>query len=289
LASLLPAQPTGEVITQPFRPEPTAVGARHPIVRDLPNPQAWGRWTRQIGATAQGGETLLSGVGGRPLLTIAEAGEGRVAAFWSDQPWLWARGYDGGGPHGEMLRRLLHWLMGEPELEAERLTLAADGQSLTVSRSSLAAAPEPVTIIAPDGTQSALTLAPEGPGAWSATLPASGFGLYEARAGALRAFAAVGPLNPREVSALNATPDLMAPIAEASGGAVIMTGEAADQLPEVRRVEGGGRLSGDGWIGLRRNAAYTVRAATATPFGPAWAWAVLGAALFMLGWRRETR
>ena len=289
LGGLLPARPTGEVLTQPYRPEPTAAGARHPIIRGLPSPQAWGRWTRLIGAQAQGGETLLSGTGGRPLLTIAEAGEGRVAAIWSDQPWLWARGYDGGGPHGEMLRRLIHWLMGEPELEAERLTLAADGQSLSVNRSSLASAPDPVTVIAPDGTQTSLTLSPQGPGAWTTTMPTTGFGLYEARSGALRAFAAVGPLNPREVSALTATPDLIAPMTDASGGSVRLTGESADQLPDVRRVDAGGRMTGDGWIGLRRNAAYTVRAATATPFGPAWAWALLGTALFMAGWRRETR
>lgn len=289
LGGLLPAQPTGEVLTGPFRPAPTEIGARHPIVRGLPNPQSWGRWTRLVAADAERGETLLSGAGGRPLLTVAEEGEGRVAAFWSDQPWLWARGYDGGGPHGELLRRLIHWLMGEPELEAERLTLAAEGQSLMVSRSSLAAAPDPVTVIAPGGEQTALALAPDGPGAWTASFPAAGLGLYEARSGALRAFAALGPLNPREIAALNATPDLVAPLAQGSGGGVILTGEAGNRLPELRRIEGGGRLSGEGWIGLRRNEAYTVRAATATPLGPAWAWALLGAVLFMAGWRRETR
>ncbi len=73
----------------------------------------------------------------RPLLVLDRAGHGRVAQLWSDQAWLWARGYDGGGPHGELLRRLAHWLMQEPELEDERLTLEASAQGLEIERSTL--------------------------------------------------------------------------------------------------------------------------------------------------------
>ncbi len=289
LGSILPAEPTGQVLTTPYRPAPTALGARHPIVRDLAAPESWGRWTRQVGARAVRGQTLLSGANGLPLLTIDTAGAGRVAAFWSDQPWLWARGYEGGGPHGELLRRLIHWLMGEPELDAERLTLEAEGDVLTVRRSSLSDDPGPVSLIAPDGTESLVALSRTGAGAWAATLAASNLGLYEARSGDLRAFVAVGPLNPREAASLQASPDLMAPIAEATDGGVVLLGETAEILPEVRRVAEGARTTGAGWIGLRRNGAYTVRTAAAAPFGPAWGWALLGAGLFMLGWRRETR
>lgn len=289
LAAIMPAQPSGQVFTTPYRPTPTELGSRHPIIRGLPHPEAWGRWTRLVGAQATSGQTLLSGTGGRPLLTISTAGRGRVATFWSDQPWLWARGYDGGGPHGELLRRLIHWLMGEPELEAERLTATVDGPSLLVSRSTLSAAPEPVTVVAPDGTPSVVPLTASAPGIWTGQIATPAQGLYEARSGALRAFAAVGPLNPREAAALTATPALLAPVASASGGSVVLTGEDGSRLPEIRRIDGGGRLAGDGWIGLRRNAAYTLRTATATPVGPAWLWALVGAGLFMFGWRRETR
>ena len=40
-----------------------------------------------------------------------------VAQLMSDQIWLWARGFEGGGPQAELLRRLAHWLMQEPEAE----------------------------------------------------------------------------------------------------------------------------------------------------------------------------
>ncbi|MFZ4120126.1 MAG: hypothetical protein ACOYKM_00555 [Caulobacterales bacterium] len=289
LAAILPAQPTGQVVTTPYRPTPTEIGARHPIIRGLPDPARWGRWTRQIAARATSGQTLLSGAGDQPLLTIATAGRGRVAQFWSDQVWLWARGYEGGGPHGELLRRLLHWLMQEPELDAERLTLTTEGNTLTVQRSTLADAAAPAVIVAPDGSETQITFSAAGPGLWRAQMAATAQGLYEARSQDLRAFAAVGPLNPVEAEALNATAERLQPLVQQTGGGEALLGEDGRNLPELRRVDANARTSGEGWLGLRRNEAYVVRSAASQPLGPGWLWALLGLALFMFGWRRETR
>ncbi|HWA01081.1 MAG TPA: hypothetical protein VG841_12280 [Caulobacterales bacterium] len=287
LASILPSQPTGQVIERAFRPAPTPLGARHPVVRGLANPERWGRWTREIDARASSGQTVLQGADGRPLLVLDRAGKGRVAQLWSDQIWLWARGYDGGGPHGELLRRLAHWLMQEPELEDERLTLDASGEGLRLERSTLGAAPAPIDLIAPSGQHSTVPLAPSSPGVWRAEASAPEQGLYEARSGDLRAFAAVGPLNPREAAALAANPEILRPLAQATHGGVVLTGEDGRRLPDIRRVGASESAAGDGWIGLRRNGAYVVRAAVATPLGASWIWAVVGVALLMIGWRRE--
>jgi hypothetical protein len=289
LAGILPSQPTGEISTHIFRPAPTALGRRHPVVRGLPSPERWGRWTRQIDARATGGQTVLQGADGRPLLVLDRAGRGRVAQLWSDQPWLWARGYDGGGPHGELLRRLAHWLMQEPELEEERLSMDPGPRGLEIVRSTLGDAPGAVELTAPSGARSSVALGESAPGLWRADAPSSEQGLYEARAGDLRAFAAVGPLNPREAAALNADPEILRPFAQSTGGSVFMTGESGQRLPALRRIDRGARASGDTWIGIERNGAYIVRAAAASPLGPGWAWAALGLALLMLGWRREGR
>ncbi|MGH6950911.1 MAG: hypothetical protein ACREH4_08565, partial [Vitreimonas sp.] len=288
LAGILPSQPTGEVMSQVYRPMPSALGRRHPVVRGLPSPDRWGRWTRQIEAQASGGQTVLQGAGGRPLLVLDRAGAGRVAQFWSDQPWLWARGYDGGGPHGELLRRLAHWLMQEPELEDERLSLEPERGALEIERSTLNASAEPVEIIAPSGERSTVTLGETSPGLFRGEAPASEQGLYEARSGNLRAFAAVGPLNPREAAALAADPDILRPFANATGGSVFMTGEDGRRLPQIRRIDRGANASGGDWIGIERNGAYVVRAARASPLGPGWLWAAVGMGLLMLGWRRES-
>jgi hypothetical protein len=247
-----------------------------------------GRWTMQVDARATSGHTVLQGADGRPLLVLDRAGAGRVAQLWSDQPWLWARGYDGGGPHGELLRRLAHWLMQEPELEDERLSLDPGGAGLEIERSTLGGAPGAVELIAPSGARSSVTLGESAPGLYRGEAPSGEQGLYEARTGNLRAFAAVGPLNPREAAALAADPEILRPFAQATGGGVVMTGEDGRRLPEVRRIERGARATGDGWIGVERNGAYVVRAAAATPLGPGWAWALIGTALLMLGWRRES-
>jgi hypothetical protein len=201
---------------------------------------------------------------------------------------LWARGFDGGGPHGELLRRLAHWLMQEPELEDERLTLDDGPSGLEVERSTLGNAPGPIDIISPSGAHLAAALDQREPGLWRGVTPVTEQGLYEARSGNLRAFAAVGPLNPREAAALAANPEILRPYAQASGGSVQLTGEDGRRLPDVRRVDRGGSAAGNGWIGIRRNGAYTVRAAQASPLGPGWAWALVGLALLMWGWRRES-
>ncbi|MBL8551446.1 MAG: hypothetical protein JNJ73_15785 [Hyphomonadaceae bacterium] len=288
LAAILPSRPTGQIIQRAYRPEPTALGLRHPVVRGLPNPAGWGRWTRLVEAQASGGQTVLSGMG-RPLLVLDRAGQGRIAQLWSDQAWLWARGYQGGGPHGELLRRLAHWLMQEPELEEERLSLTPDSGGLRIERATLGPAPAPIDLIDPSGAVSRVELAAAEPGVWRAETPAPAQGLYEARSGSLRAFAAVGPLNPREAAALSATGDLIRPLTNATGGGLYFAGENGQQLPQVRRVEKGADASGGDWMGFRRNGAYVVRSAAAQPLGPGIAWAAFGLLLFMLGWRREAR
>ena len=81
-----------------------------------------------IGANKIAGQTVMAGRDGQPLLVLDRVGKGRVAELMSDQTWLWARGFEGGGPQAELLRRLAHWLMKEPELEAETLSAADRGR-----------------------------------------------------------------------------------------------------------------------------------------------------------------
>ena len=287
LAGILPSQPTGQIIEQPYRPVVTALGLRHPVTRGLPNAESWGHWTREIDARASSGQVVMSGVNQRPLLVLGRAGRGRVAQLWSDQAWLWARGYDGGGPHAELLRRLAHWLMQEPELDDERLSLRATPEGVTAERATLGAAPGAVEILNPKGVTTSAPFAEIAPGLYRADAPASEQGLYEARQGALRAFAAVGPLNPKEAAAVDATDDILKPVAQVSGGAISFIGERGERLPQVRRIERGASAHGAGWIGLERKGAYTVRASAAEPFGPGIAWAIAGLLLLMFSWRRE--
>jgi len=121
LMDVLPARPTGQVRVEPFRPALSDVGRRHPVTAGLPGagqageqPQ-WGRWFQMVDTDPQRGNALLAGIAGKPVLMLDRVGKGRVAQMTSDQAWLWARGFQGGGPQAELLRRMAHWLMKEPD------------------------------------------------------------------------------------------------------------------------------------------------------------------------------
>ncbi len=292
LAAVLPAQPTGEVITKPFKPMVTPQGFAHPVTRDLAGantekaPPSWGRWFRLIGAQTVTGETVMSGPGDKPLLVLDRVGKGRVAELLSDQGWLWARGFEGGGPEAELLRRLAHWLMKEPELEEEKLTASITGGDLKVERRTMAGEPLPVTVTTPAGQTAPVPLTKVEPGLWRGTYKADALGLYRVTDGKLSAVAAAGPLNPKEVSDMRATDRLLSPVVEQSGGAVRWL---ADGMPDIRRVERGRRMAGDGWMGVAANQASRVTSVDQTPLLPAWAALVLLIGTLMLAWRQEGR
>jgi hypothetical protein len=293
LASVLPAQPTGDVVEKPFKPALTQTGEAHPVTRGLQGanegtkPAGWGRWFRIIGANTVAGETLMSGPDNRPLLVLDHVGKGRVAEILSDQGWLWARGFEGGGPEAELLRRLAHWLMKEPELDDERLTAAiADGR-IEIERQTLAASARPVTLTWPSGRKLVLPLTQVEPGLWRASAKADELGLYRATDGTLSAVTASGPLNPKEVADVRATDAILQPIARATGGSVHWLADGG--VPQIRRVAPGRLAAGSNWIGLRANSAYRVTQVEQEPLLPPWLalFLVLGSLLF--AWRMEGR
>ena len=293
LAAVLPAQPTGEVVNQGYKPVVTALGQAHPVTQDLPGanteagaPPSWGRWFRIVGANKIAGETLMSGPGDKPLLVLDNVQKGRVAELLSDQVWLWSRGFEGGGPQAELLRRLAHWLMKEPELEEERLSATIADGTIAIERRTMADTAQPVTLTYPDGKTATLTMAKVEPGRFRATAKADELGLYRMTDGTLSAVAAAGPLNPKEVADVRATASILSPIADASGGSVHWL---ADGVPDVRRVGASGNAAGSSWIGLRRNEAYRVTSVEQQPLLPPWLALILLLGTLLIAWRVEGR
>jgi hypothetical protein len=292
LASVLPAAPTGDIVAQGYKPLVTPQGEAHPVTRDLPGansggtPPTWGRWFRLIGANKITGETIMSGPGDRPLLVLDNVGKGRVAELLSDQGWLWTRGFEGGGPEAELLRRLAHWLMKEPELEEERLSATIVNGEIAIERRTMADSAAAVTLTFPSGRKQTVTLAKSAPGLWRGRVKADELGLYRLDDGKLSAVAAAGPLNPKEVADMRATDSILKPVAQASGGSVRWL---SDGLPSVRRVNADAPASGDGWIGLKRNGAYRVTAVEQQPLLPPWAALLLLLGTLLLAWRMEGR
>ena len=294
LGPVLPAVPTGEIIEEPYRAAISPIGMRHPVTRDLPGaasePPAWSEWFRLVDTDAIAGDIAMTGPGDRPLLVLAHEGDGRVAMLLSDQAWLWARGYEGGGPHAALLRRLLHWLMREPELEEEALTAHSEGRDLIVERQTLADAPPQVTVAGPTGEAEPMTLTEAEPGLWRGVIEDAPLGLHRAEDGKLTALAHIGPANPAEFQDVISTTERLAPIADATGGSVRRVASATGiAIPRVSAVSSRAPAAGRDWIGLRRSEATVLRSIDQLPlFG-----GLLGLALLVGGfaalWYREAR
>jgi hypothetical protein len=291
LASVLPAAPTGRDLAEPFVPLLTDLGRRHPVTAGLPgsdaDPPHWGRWMRVIGSELKGpGSVLMTGADGAPLLVLDHVEQGRVAELLTDTAWLWSRGYDGGGPQAELLRRLAHWMMKEPQLEEEQLTAELRGDTLTVNRRSLEPGGATVTVTAPDGSERKLALVDQGNGLATGRLTVDQDGLWRAADGKHVALAAAGSLAPVEMAELRATADKLKPLVEAADGGIAWI---ADGLPELRRVEPGGAAAGNHWLGLRANHDRLVTALKDSPLLPAPLLLLLGLGGLVLAWWREGR
>ncbi len=291
LGAVLPGAPTGKVAEGGYRAGLTGKGTRHPVTALLSpsrdkKPPAWGRWFRQIDTNVRRGHVLMTGGGEKPLLVLDRVEKGRVAQLMTDHIWLWARGYEGGGPHAELLRRMSHWLMKEPDLEEEDLRAKLRGKRMSIERRTLSPDNPPVTVRAPSGAEQVVKLKPGAGGLARAQIEVKENGLYSLRDGAHSALAVVGRLNAPELMDLRASPERLAPLVKTTGGSVSWISQG---LPDFRRVKLGRGAHGHQWAGLVRNGAYVVVGVSQVSLLPPLLLLLLGVGGLMLGWWREGR
>ena len=294
LDSILPAEPDGNVTDEAYRPSLTDLGKRHPVTRGLEgsdsNPPNWSEWFRIVNTQNTTGTTVMQGPDQKPLLVLSRQGEGRVALLLSDHIWLWARGFEGGGPHLDLLRRLSHWLMKEPDLEEEALRLNISGHDLVVRRQTMADSVADVTLTSPSGASQVLKLDATEPGVWEKSVKADELGLWRATDGKLNALVNIGPVNPREFTEVTSTTDVLAPIANATGGDSRRLDDGNGlNVPRIIPVRSGDTFKGDDWIGLKMRDASVVRGIGVLPV-----FAGLLGLLLLIGslagtWAREGR
>ena len=296
LREILPVEPTGRVVEEGFTPRVSAIGQRHPVTAGLeehaPRPPAadgtpgWGRWFRAVEVTVPDGETVMSGPGDTPLLVLQREGEGRVAVMNSDEAWLWSRGFEGGGPQLELLRRLAHWLMKEPELEEEVLLGSGDEGAVVVTRRTLADTIPPVMATSPSGAQSEVPMTEVAPGHWEGRIPEAENGAWRLENGDKLAIAVVGPPAPTEFRDPVSTGDVLAPLAASTRGGVK---RLEDGMPDIRLVREDRVAEGRGWIGLADREAYQLRDIRQVELAPGWLMLLLSAGLVFAAWRIESR
>jgi hypothetical protein len=294
LGQILPAVPTGRVVEEPFKPKLTELGEKHPVTNDLPGsagPEpSWGRWFRVVDSDPRDAEVLMKGANDKPLLVIGERGQGRVALLLSDHTWLWARGYEGGGPYTDLLRRLAHWLMKEPDLEEETLKATSRGQTLTIERGSIKDTIDPVTLTSPSGKEETITLDKGDHGKWRKSMTVTEQGVYRVASGKLANVVTVGNANARELSAVVATDKPLAPILDATGGGSFWLGRndsEAAALPRLVMMRSGHVMHGEDWLGLHKRDAYHVKGVRLFPLFAGFLALGLLLGLLAMTWFRE--
>jgi hypothetical protein len=293
LDSVLPAEPVG-VTERPYYAELTDIGKRHPVTRGLEGsgtePPHWSRFFRTVDTRNATNPPVMTGAEGKPLLLLSRFGEGRVALLLSDHIWLWARGYEGGGPHLDLLRRMSHWLMKQPDLDEEALHLQVRGHDLVVQRQTMGDSVAPVTVTSPTGATRQLELGAGEPGTWTATLPANELGLWQATDGTLKALINVGPTNPKEFSEVTSTTETLMPLTRATGGDArrVVDGSSID-LPRIVAVRASSVFHGDGWMGVKIGDASVVRGVGVLPIFAGLIGLLLLLGAFAVTWLREGR
>jgi hypothetical protein len=293
LDSVLPAEPVG-VTEKPYYAHLSDAGKRHPVTRGLEGsgsePPHWSRFFRTVDTRNATTPPVMTGADGKPLLLLSRYGEGRVALLLSDHIWLWARGYEGGGPHLDLLRRMSHWLMKQPDLDEEALRLQIHGHDLLVLRQTMADSVTPVMVTSPSGATRELTLSAGEPGTWQAAVPANELGLWQATDGALKALINVGPTNPKEFSEVTSTTETLKPLTQATGGDARRVVDGSNvELPRIVPVRASGVFRGDGWMGVKMRDASVVRGVGVLPMFAGLIGLLLLLGAFAATWLREGR
>lgn len=294
LRNILPASPDGNVINGMYDPYVTEIGARHPVTQNLHQAlangtddlQIWSPWFRQVSTQSARGNIVMEGIHQKPLLILDRIGKGRVAQFTSDQIWLWSRGFDEGGPQTELLRRLAHWLMKEPELEENALNAYIDGNEILIQRRSLDDNPVDVELRVSDQVPKTITLEYDSDrNLLEARSPITNLGIHAVTDGQQSAFAIAGELNPPEFREVTATQDKLEPLIDQSNGGIIWLSENAE--PNIRYTASNNNFSGRNWISFKKNNSFVITGSQHKPILPSWFYALILMAVIIGGWWYE--
>jgi hypothetical protein len=294
LVDIIPARPDGRVIEQPYRARISALGQRHPVTRDLPggrqDPPAWAEWLRLVSAgVAPNASAVMEGPEGRPVMVLSRADKGRVGIILSDHAWLWARNYREGGPHLDMLRRMAHWLMKEPQLEEEALRGVAKGKTIAVERQTMAETAQPVSLIAPSGATRRVELSKSDAGLFTGVIESDEIGLHRLTDGVLTAFVGVGPENPRELREVLSDVERLKPLVEETGGSIRRVSEDGSSIatPALVMMRSASRYVAGDALGLKANDQAIVRGIATWPVFLGFAGLLLVASLMLSAWLAE--
>ena len=289
LQNILPTEPTGDVVLQEFIPIMTNYGERHPVTANLKDniSNNWGPWYRMVEGITIAGDVLLEGPEARPLLVLNRVGQGRVAQILSDQSWVWTKPGSNKGPQADLLRRLVHWLMKEPELEENELSARIDNNTILITKNSLTLDNKPIISISPDNTKKEIILEDIGKGKQIGKILSPQEGTWKFSSGNSKITLIVGNSNASEYLDVRTTDNIVEPIVEFTSGSINWVNN--ENLPKIRHLPKSKLVENNDHIKLVKNEKYFVKSLQQSTLTPWYLILVLSLFLLFLAWYRETK
>ena len=289
LQNILPTEPTGDVVLQEFIPIMTDYGERHPVTADLKDNTSnnWGPWYRMVEGITVAGDVLLEGPESRPLLVLNRVGQGRVAQILSDQSWVWTKPGSNKGPQADLLRRLVHWLMKEPELEENELSARMDNNTILITKNSLILDNKPIISISPDNTKTEIILEDIGKGKQIGKILSPQEGTWKFSSGNSKISLIVGNSNSSEYLDVRTTDNIVKPIVEFTSGSINWVNN--ENLPKIRHLPKSKLNENNNHIKLVKNEKYFVKSLQQSTLTPWYLVLILSLTLLFLSWYRETK
>ncbi len=251
LKEILPTKPTGEVINKEFFPTLSTLGVRHPVTSKLylqKDNKRWGKWYSYIDTIKISGDTLLETDEGKPLLILNKLEKGRVAQLLSDSSWVWSRSIDNKGPQSKLLRRTIHWLLKEPELQENNIITKVKNGKIEIFKNTLIKGDVSAKVVKPDGKIQNIVIKDNMNGQLSAVINANISGKYKIIIGEKIKTLFVGNTNYEETNDVRSSDKLVSRIALESNGGVFWLNQG---IPDIIRITNKSIIkAGVNWIGI---------------------------------------
>ena len=290
LQNILPTEPTGDVIVQEFIPIMTQDGERHPVTANLKDNMNsnWGPWYRMVEGLTIAGDVLLEGPEARPLLVLNRVGQGRVAQILSDQSWVWTKSGANKGPQADLLRRLVHWLMKEPELEENELSARIDNDTILITKNSLTLDKKPIISTSPDNIKEEIILEDIGKGKQIGKILSPQEGTWKFSSGNSKISLIVGNSNSSEYLDVRTTDSIVKPLVNYTSGLIHWVNNKKN-IPQIKQIQKNKLTNNSKNIQLLKNEKYFVKSLQQSSLTPWYFVLIFSLILLFLSWYRETK
>ena len=228
---------------------------------------------------------LLHGSKEKSLLVLKRIGKGRVAQLLSDHSWVWTKSEKDSGPQADLLRRIVHWLMKEPDLEENSIKVTLNNGRLDIVRRHLEPGNIEARIIYPNKKEKVISLLDLGDGRSKGSISADTPGNYIIESKGKVTSISVGSIDPLEMDNVLSTDKILGPLVRDTGGKIVWI---KDGIPNFKRIKNNNNATSEKLMGLKDNKKYLVTGLQENSLFPWWLSLLIASSTLLSCWHRES-